>query len=124
MDGSQWKPRWAGGPVERIDYSRPVGDAVKHTTCYMCACRCGIRVHLRDGKIRYIEGNPDHPVNRGVLCGKGSAGIMTHYSPARLRAPLKRVGGRGAGEFAEISWVPRPTHTSSRSPACGRKKPW
>ena len=39
-----------------------------------------------------------------MLCGKGSAGIMTHTSPSRLRAPLKRVGPRGSGEFAEISW--------------------
>jgi sulfite dehydrogenase (quinone) subunit SoeA len=89
----------------RVRYNVPVGDEVKTTTCYMCACRCGIRVHLKDGRIRYIEGNPDHPVNRGVLCGKGSAGIMTHYAPARLRAPLKRVGERGSGEFAEISWA-------------------
>jgi len=70
----------------------------------MCACRCGINVYLRDGKVRYIEGNRDHPVNRGVLCGKGSAGIMQHYSPARLRAPMKRVGPRGSGEFEEITW--------------------
>jgi anaerobic selenocysteine-containing dehydrogenase len=70
----------------------------------MCACRCGINVHLRDGQIRYIEGNRDHPVNRGVLCAKGSAGIMQHYSPARLMKPLKRVGPRGSGEFEEISW--------------------
>lgn len=89
----------------RVAYNVPVGDAVKTTTCYMCACRCGIKVHLKDGRIRYIEGNPDHPVNKGVLCGKGSAGIMTHYSPARLTAPLKRVGERGSGEFAEISWA-------------------
>lgn len=89
----------------RVAYNVPVGDQVKTTTCYMCACRCGIKVHLKDGRIRYIEGNPDHPVNKGVLCGKGSAGIMTHYSPARLTAPLKRVGERGSGEFAEISWA-------------------
>ena len=60
-------------------------DEIKTTTCYMCACRCGIRVYLKDGKVRYIEGNRDHPVNKGVLCGKGSAGIMQHYSPARLQ---------------------------------------
>jgi len=77
---------------------------VKTTTCYMCACRCGINVHLKDGRIRYIEGNPDHPVNKGVLCAKGSAGIMQHYSPARLKSPLLRVGERGKGEFKEISW--------------------
>jgi anaerobic selenocysteine-containing dehydrogenase len=70
----------------------------------MCACRCGIDVHIKNGKVRYISGNKDHPVNRGVLCGKGSAGIMTQYAPARLRAPLKRVGPRGSGEYAEISW--------------------
>ena len=89
---------------EKIETSRPVADTVKTTTCYMCACRCGIRVHLRDGKIRYIDGNPDHPVNKGVLCGKGSAGIMHHYSPARLSKPLKRVGARGEGKFEEIEW--------------------
>ncbi len=85
-------------------YSEPVGDEVRATTCYMCACRCGIRVHLKNGRIRYIQGNRDHPVNRGVLCAKGSAGIMNHYSPARLRAPLLRTGPRGSGEFREIDW--------------------
>jgi anaerobic selenocysteine-containing dehydrogenase len=89
---------------ERVALSQPVGDEVRKTTCYMCACRCGINVHLKDGRIRYIEGNRDHPVNKGVLCAKGSAGIMQHYAPARLRAPLKRVGPRGSGEFQEISW--------------------
>ncbi|HEX6833612.1 MAG TPA: molybdopterin oxidoreductase family protein [Rudaea sp.] len=82
----------------------PVGDSVKTTTCYMCACRCGIKVHLKDGRVRYIQGNPAHPVNKGVLCAKGSAGIMQHYSPARLSKPLLRVGERGAGEFREIEW--------------------
>ena len=80
------------------------GDEVKTTTCYMCACRCGIKVWLADGKIRYIQGNPEHPVNKGVLCAKGSAGIMQHYSPARLDKPLLRVGERGKGEFREIEW--------------------
>jgi sulfite dehydrogenase (quinone) subunit SoeA len=88
----------------RVELSRPVSDEVRKTTCYMCACRCGIDVHIKDGKIRYIEGNRDHPVNKGVLCAKGSAGIMQHYSPARLRAPLLRTGPRGSGEFKEISW--------------------
>ena len=70
----------------------------------MCACRCGIDVHLQDGAVKYIEGNRDHPVNQGVLCAKGSAGIMQHLSPARLRAPMRRTGPRGSGQFEEISW--------------------
>ena len=89
---------------EVINLSPTVADEVKYTTCYMCACRCGIKVHLKDGRLRYIEGNRNHPVNKGVLCGKGSAGIMQHYSPARLQKPLLRVGERGAGEFKEIEW--------------------
>ncbi|MEQ8825824.1 MAG: molybdopterin oxidoreductase family protein [Filomicrobium sp.] len=94
-----------GGPADgEINLSDNPADEIKCTTCYMCACRCGIKVYLKNGKVRYIEGNRDHPVNKGVLCGKGSAGIMQHYAPSRLRAPLKRVGPRGSGEFVEISW--------------------
>jgi anaerobic selenocysteine-containing dehydrogenase len=72
----------------------------------MCACRCGIRVHLRDGEIRYIDGNPDHPLNKGVICAKGASGIVKQKSPARLTQPLLRKQGadRGAGEFEVISW--------------------
>src|SRR5215472_1635554 len=77
---------------------------VKSKTCYMCACRCGIRVHLEDGRVRYIEGNRAHPVNRGVLCAKGAAGIMQQYSPARLTKPLLRTGERGCAEFRPIEW--------------------
>ncbi len=88
----------------KIDLSPKVSDEIRKTTCYMCACRCGINVHMKDGKVAYIEGNRDHPVNKGVLCAKGSAGIMQVNAPSRLRAPLKRVGPRGSGEFEEISW--------------------
>jgi anaerobic selenocysteine-containing dehydrogenase len=88
----------------QLNLSPSPGDEVRTTTCYMCACRCGIKVWLADGKIRYIQGNPEHPVNRGVLCAKGAAGIMQHYSPARLNKPLLRVGERGSGEFREIEW--------------------
>ena len=88
----------------QLDLSPHVSDEVRKTTCYMCACRCGINVHLKSGKVAYIEGNRDHPVNKGVLCAKGSAGIMQVNAPSRLRAPLKRVGPRGSGAFEEISW--------------------
>ena len=87
-----------------IEISPKVSDEIKKTTCYMCACRCGINVHLKDGKVAYIEGNKDHPVNQGVLCAKGSAGIMQVNAPSRLDAPLMRVGPRGSGEFKKISW--------------------
>jgi len=88
-----------------VDTAPSAADEIKTTTCYMCACRCGIRVHLTNGAVRYIDGNPDHPVNRGVICAKGASGIMQQYSPARLTKPLLRVGPRGAGEFREIEWA-------------------
>ncbi|MER9393734.1 MULTISPECIES: molybdopterin oxidoreductase family protein [unclassified Mesorhizobium] len=87
-----------------VDTSPAISDSIAKTTCYMCACRCGIDVHIKDGKVRYINGNKAHPVNRGVICGKGSSGIMQHYSPARLKKPLLRSGLRGSGEFREIEW--------------------
>ncbi len=81
-------------------------EDIKYTTCYMCACRCGIKVNLRDNKIVYIQGNPDHPTNQGVICAKGSSGIMKQFSPARLSKPLlrKENAERGESEFNEISW--------------------
>ena len=73
----------------KIDTSPKVSDEVRKTTCYMCACRCGINVHMKEGadgkkQVAYIEGNKDHPVNKGVLCAKGSSGIMQHLSPCLL----------------------------------------
>ncbi len=88
----------------KIDTSPKVSDEIRKTTCYMCACRCGINVHLTSGKVTYIEGNRDHPVNKGVLCAKGASGIMQVTAPSRLQTPLRRVGPRGSGAFEPISW--------------------
>jgi anaerobic selenocysteine-containing dehydrogenase len=84
----------------------PENIEIKTTTCYMCACRCGINVTVKDGEVSYIEGNPKHPINKGVICAKGSSGIMKQYSPARITKPLRRIPGaeRGKSEFEEISW--------------------
>jgi anaerobic selenocysteine-containing dehydrogenase len=93
-----------------------VSTEVKNTTCYMCACRCGIRVHLDEGTVRYIDGNPNHPINQGVICAKGASGIMKQYSPARLTQPLRRKAGseRGAAEFEPVSWEVALTTLSAR----------
>ena len=106
MNSTNWRERWRDywRPREVVDTSPVVSDEVKYTTCYMCAGRCGIKVHLKGGGIRYIEGNKRHPVNQGVICGKGASGIMHQQSPAKLRKPLMRVGERGSGEFREIEW--------------------
>jgi sulfite dehydrogenase (quinone) subunit SoeA len=86
------------------------------TTCYMCACRCGIKVTTEEKpgepgqpstpQVRFIQGNKNHLVNQGVLCAKGSAGIMKQYSKAKLQHPMIRRPGteRGEGIFDPISW--------------------
>ena len=61
-------------------------------------------VHLRDGVITKIEGDPDCPANHGSLCSKGLAFTQLVYHPDRLKYPLKRAGERGAGEWERMSW--------------------
>jgi anaerobic selenocysteine-containing dehydrogenase len=80
-------------PASQFDAQSDARIEVKNTTCYMCACRCGIRVTLRDGEVRYIQGNPDHPLNKGVICAKGASGIMKQYSPAQITPLLSGWSG-------------------------------
>jgi anaerobic selenocysteine-containing dehydrogenase len=89
-----------------LPHESHAGQKTHYSTCYMCACRCGIKVTTQDGAIRFIQGTREHPVNQGVLCAKGSAGIMKQLSPAKLTKPLRRkpASERGDGEFEEIEW--------------------
>lgn len=75
-------------------------EKVVKTACNFCLRSCGINAFVRDGKIVKIEGMPEHPVNRGRLCPKGTAIIDYVYSPNRLKYPMKKVNG----EFVRISW--------------------
>ena len=72
------------------EFERHADQQTRYTTCYMCACRCGIKITLENNRIRFIQGTPKHPTNQGVICAKGSAGIMKQYSPAKLQHPLLR----------------------------------
>jgi anaerobic selenocysteine-containing dehydrogenase len=60
-------------------------------------------VHLRDGEIARIEGDPNAP-NKGALCPKGLASLEYLYHPDRLKHPLLRIGERGEGKWQRISW--------------------
>ena len=77
-----------------IDTSPKVSDEIRKTTCYMCACRCGINVHMKEGKEAYIAGKREHPEQKGGLGAKGSAGVLQATVPSRLRSPLT-CGGEG-----------------------------
>ncbi|MPQ71839.1 molybdopterin-dependent oxidoreductase, partial [Pseudomonas sp. MWU12-2323] len=78
-------------------------------TCPYCSVGCGILMYsLGDGAknakadIFHIEGDPDHPVNRGALCPKGAGLIDFIHSPKRLKYPEVREAG--SGEWKRISW--------------------
>lgn len=74
------------------------------TVCKQCPGGCGIRVRLIGDRPTKIEGNPFHPINRGKLCPKGQAGLVSLNDPDRIRGPLKRGGDRGSGRWQEITW--------------------
>lgn len=74
------------------------------TTCGNCHNDCGVIVNVQDGVIVSIEGDPDHPFNRGALCPKGQAFVDVIYSPDRLQYPMKRAGERGEDKWERISW--------------------
>lgn len=78
------------------------------TSCALCYGTCSILAHRVDGIVQKIEGNPDSTIGKGRLCGKGVAGLMTHYDPNRLKHPLRRTNPKkGLDEdpgWKEISW--------------------
>ncbi len=74
------------------------------SVCQQCPSGCGIVVKIQEGQAKKIEGNPAHPVNRGKLCAMGESALQVLYNPDRIKQPLKRVGKRGSGEWAEIPW--------------------
>ncbi|MRR52893.1 MAG: nitrate reductase [Deltaproteobacteria bacterium] len=74
------------------------------SSCSGCPAGCGILVRVSEGRAKKIEGNPQHPVNRGRLCARGQATLQELYHPDRIQQPLRRSGPRGSGKFQKISW--------------------
>jgi thiosulfate reductase/polysulfide reductase chain A len=72
--------------------------------CEMCFWGCGVDVYTVNGKIRKLEGNKANPNNKGHLCAKGNAGILSTYDPDRPQHPLIRVGERGEGKWKKATW--------------------
>jgi anaerobic selenocysteine-containing dehydrogenase/Fe-S-cluster-containing dehydrogenase component len=64
------------------------------TTCRECSTACGVIAETRDGRTIKLEGNPDHPVNRGALCARGQAALQGLYNPDRYRSPMVRRNGQ------------------------------
>jgi Fe-S-cluster-containing dehydrogenase component/formylmethanofuran dehydrogenase subunit B len=70
------------------------------STCRECAAGCGVLLEVRDGRTFKVEGNPDHPLNKGALCSRGQAAVQGLYNPDRIRSPMLRRDGK----LSPISW--------------------
>jgi formate dehydrogenase major subunit len=99
-------PRNALAEVREFKLSRATET---RNTCPYCSVSCGLLIYsLGDkaknvhGTIIHIEGDPDHPINRGTLCPKGAGLLDFVRSPDRLRNPLYRAPG--GKEWQPISW--------------------
>ena len=79
-------------------------DGVVRSTCGICFTNCGVLLHIVNGRVTRIEGDPNSRVNRGRLCAKGLASLEYLYHPERLKHPLKRVGEKGEGKWQPIAW--------------------
>jgi formate dehydrogenase major subunit len=78
-------------------------------TCTYCSVACGILIYSMGDRAKnalsniiHIEGDPDHPVNRGTLCPKGAGLLDIVHAPTRLRQPQYRAPGSSA--FKPVSW--------------------
>jgi anaerobic selenocysteine-containing dehydrogenase/Fe-S-cluster-containing dehydrogenase component len=87
------------------DESRVPGVATWYSsTCSECSAGCGILVKTREGRAIKVEGNPQHPINRGGLCAAGQSAVQHLYDPDRIREPLEAVEENGKRVFKPISW--------------------
>ncbi len=68
------------------------------STCQGCSAGCGLLVTTREGRPIKLEGNPEHPINRGALCALGQVSIGLTYHPDRYRGPMRRNADTGALE--------------------------
>ncbi len=66
---------------------------------------CGVRLHVRDGKLVKVEGDPEHPVTKGAMCPRGLSVQEYIYHPDRILYPIKRAReDRGKDKWERITW--------------------
>jgi anaerobic selenocysteine-containing dehydrogenase len=77
-----------------------------HSVCALdCPDACSLLLDIDEsGHGSRLRGNPAHPVTRGFLCGKVARYLEHEYSSGRLLYPLRRIGVKGEGRFARITW--------------------
>ncbi len=95
---------WYGLYASEVADPGTDGTRVIPSFCELCFWKCGIRAHVKAGRVTKITGNPNDPLSNGMLCPRGLGGTGLLYDPDRLKQPLVRVGSRGGDRFEEVSW--------------------
>ena len=80
------------------------GVQILKSVCRSCHGGCGTLMHVKDGELIKVQGDPDSPLNKGRLCPIGANTREIVYHPDRLKYPMRRRGPRGSGEWDRISW--------------------
>jgi anaerobic selenocysteine-containing dehydrogenase len=79
-------------------------EGVFRSVCRLCHGGCGVVVHVKDGRVVGVKGDPESPMSKGWMCVKGIKSPEFANHPERLKVPLKREGKRGGGKWLEITW--------------------
>ena len=89
--------------AESRGFALKIEGSTKITSiCHFCSCGCSLLLHIKDGKLIHLEGDPDSAVNEGTLCSKASSLEQVAYADHRPKTPLYRAPG--ATEWQEITW--------------------
>lgn len=94
------KYAYASDPVMGFTSAQKIPDRWVATTCGYCSVGCGMFVGVKDGKAVSVRGNPDHPVNRGLLCPKGLSEHHTIEAETRAKYPLLKKNGK----LGRVAW--------------------
>lgn len=94
------KYSYASDPVMGFTSMQKIPDHWVSTTCGYCSVGCGMFVGVKDDKAVSVRGNPNHPVNRGMLCPKGLSEHLTIDADTRAKYPLLRKNGK----LVRVDW--------------------
>ncbi|HEX2886446.1 molybdopterin-dependent oxidoreductase, partial [Vineibacter terrae] len=81
-----------------------MATTIRTVCAHDCPDMCSLLVHVENGRVVRISGDPDQPFTAGFACSKVNRDGELVHSPERLKTPLRRVGAKGEGRFAPISW--------------------
>jgi anaerobic selenocysteine-containing dehydrogenase len=105
LAGCDTDERW----VELEPYVQPPLEQISGiaswyaTSCRQCPAGCGIIARVMNGRAVKLEGNPEHPVNRGRLCARGQSELQVLYHPDRVTGAVFQAE-RGSREYEPVAW--------------------